>query len=58
MNIKKEPMQHRGIRFSSKQWKDVEAYANEDETGKTKASDVVRHAVDVFLNPPDQDQRA
>ena len=48
---KVEPMKARGVRFSSKKWNDVKTEARKDETGKTKPSDVIRHAVDELFKP-------
>jgi len=43
---KKAPLKGRGIRFSDEQWDKVSDEAEKDKSGRTKPSDVVRHAVD------------
>lgn len=43
---KPAPLKSRGIRFSNEQWAKIKAKAKKDKTGRTKPSDVVRHAVD------------
>jgi hypothetical protein len=43
---KPEPLKSRGIRFSEEQWAKIESEVKKDKTGRTKPSNVVRHAVD------------
>jgi predicted DNA-binding protein len=51
MNIKVKPkaMKARGIRFSDEQWDMITIIAARDKSGRTKPSDVVRHAIEAFL---------
>ena len=43
---KKETLKARGIRFSDRQWSNIEKDAAKDRSGRTTPSDVVRHIVD------------
>jgi len=47
---KKEPMDHKGIRFSKSQWDQV---ILEAEKKKVNASDVVRYAVEFYMECKD-----
>lgn len=46
MKTKKETLKARGIRFSDRQWSNIEKDAAKDKSGRTTPSDVVRHIVD------------
>lgn len=47
--MKKNPKKARGIRFSDEQWEAIVLKTNEDKTGRTTPSDVVRHVVKQFF---------
>lgn len=46
MAVTKTTLKARGIRFSDEAWANIKRDAKKDKTGRTKASDIVRHIVD------------
>jgi hypothetical protein len=51
---KSEPMKMRGCRLDDARWEFIEGEASKDKTGRTKASDVLRHMIDFYKEHKDK----
>ena len=50
---KAQPLKMRGVRLSDEVWEDIEWQAGQDKTGRTKASDVMRYAIEFYFKHKD-----
>lgn len=50
---KPAPLKSRGVRISDQQWMEIENEADKDKTGRTKPSDIIRHAIEFYLENKD-----